>query len=126
MYIFARHFYLLWLFDERGLLGYIFFIFIYGGAIVGAILGFMDKNIGHYLCLLTGIIYPLWMLFYFLARPSTFLIGFFESFLDVFYHTIPMLLLFIGGISGMIEWRLGLRKNKLAQEYTFRIACFII
>ncbi len=44
MYIFARHFYLLWLFDERGLLGYIFFIFIYGGAIVGAILGFMDKN----------------------------------------------------------------------------------
>ena len=111
MYIFARHFYIMWLLGEEFLRGYLFFIFIYGGAIVGAILGFMDKKIGHYLCLLTGISYPLWMLYNFLANPSTFFIGFFESFLDGFYMTIPMLILFIGSISSMLEWRSELRKN---------------
>ena len=123
-YIFATHFYLLWLFDERGLRGYLFFIFIYGGAIVGAILGFRDKNwqigknwhiesvkVGRILCFLVGISYPL---FYFLA--SIFSSSFFESFLDGFYMSIPNLILIIGSITGMIEWQLELRKNKFAQE----------
>jgi membrane protease YdiL (CAAX protease family) len=119
-YIFARHFYLLWLFDEGGLRGYLFFIFLYGGAIVGAILGFRDKNwqiesvkVGRILCFLVGISYPL---FYFLASPSIFSSSFFESFLDEFYLSIPNLILFIGSITGMIEWELELRKNKFAQE----------
>jgi hypothetical protein len=38
------------------------------------------------------------------------------SFPDGFYITIPMFILFIGGITGIIEWRLELRKNKFAQE----------
>ena len=115
MYIFARHFYLLWLFDEGGLRAYLFMIFPYGGAIVGAILGFIDKNwqisknwqieslkVGRILCFLVGFIFPL---FYFLVL-----------FLNVSYHTIPMLILFIGGITSIIEWQLERRKNKFAQE----------
>ncbi len=126
IYIFARHFYLLWSFDDGGLRTYLFFIVIYGGAIVGAILGFIDKNwqigkngkieslkVGRIMCFLVGFFYPL---FYILARLPTFLIGSSESFLDAFYHTIPMLILFIGGITSIIEWQLELRKNKFAQE----------
>ncbi|HEC40572.1 hypothetical protein LCGC14_1320720 [marine sediment metagenome] len=122
MYIFARHFYLLWAFDDGGLRGYLFFIFIYGGAIVGALLGFIDKSwqigkngkieslkVGRIMYFLVGFFYPL---FYFLASPSTLLISFSES----FYRTIPTLILFIGGITSIIEWQLKLRKNKFAQE----------
>ena len=129
MYIYARQYYLLWIYGMKGLLGFLFFIFIYGGAIVGALLGFIDniwqigKNwqmrlvkVGRIMCFLVGIIYPLLILYYFLANPSIFLISFFESFLDGFYHTIPMLILFIGGITSIIEWQLELRKNKFAQE----------
>ena len=128
-YIFNRHFYVTWKLDIRLLLGYLFFLFIYGGAIVGAILGFIDniwqigKNwqmrlakVGRILCFLVGIIYPLLILYYFLTNPSIFLISFFESFLDAFYHTIPMLILFIGDITSIIEWRLERIKNKKTQE----------
>ncbi len=110
-------------------MAFFFFIFIYGGAIVGALLGFIDniwqtgKNwqmrlvkVGRIMCFLVGIIYPLLILYYFLAYPSIFLISFFKSFLDAFHHTIPMLILFIGGITSMIEWQLERRKIKYAQE----------
>jgi len=119
MYIFARHFYSMWSLGGDFVYGFLFFIFIYGGAIVGALLGFIDKNwkigknwkiesvkVGRILCFLVGFFYPL---FYFL-------ISFSESFLDVFYHTIPLLIIFNGGITSIIEWQLELRKNKFAQE----------
>ena len=109
-YIFNRHFYLLWLYGMRGLLGYLFFIFPYCGAIVGALLGFIDniwqigKNwkieslkVGRILCCLVGFIFSL---FYFLVL-----------FPNVSHHTIPMLILFIGGITSIIEWRLERREN---------------
>ncbi len=76
----------------------------------------MDKKIGHYLCLLTGINFPLLLLYFYLTNPSTFFIGFFESFIETFYFSLPELILFIGGITSIIEWQLELRKNKFVQK----------
>ena len=115
-YFFYRNYYSLWLLGEEALLLYLFYLFINGGAIVGALLGFVDKKIGYYLCLLTGISFPLFLLYFYLSNPSTFFIGFFESLIETFYISLPELILFIGGITGMIEWQLELRKNKFAQE----------
>jgi len=109
-YFFARHFYLMWLLGEEALLGYLFYLFINGGAIVGAILGFIGKRIGYYLCLLIGISFPLLGLY---LSGSYFFIYFFEGFIDAFYIYIPWSILFIGGITGFIEWRNELRKNNL-------------
>ncbi len=109
-YFFARHFYLMWLLGEEALLGYLFYLFINVGAIVGAILGFIGKRIGYYLCFLIGISFPL--LGVYLSGPY-FFIYFFEGFIDGFYIYIPWSILFIGGITGFIEWRMELRKNNL-------------
>ena len=98
---------------------FLFYLFINGGAIVGALLGFINKSwqigknwqieslkVGRIMCFLVGFFYPL---FHLLASFS-------ESFLDYFYINIPMLLLLIGGITSIIEWQLELRKTKFAQK----------
>ena len=110
IYFFARHFYLMWLLGEEALLGYLFFLFINVGAIVGAILGFIGKRIGYYLCLLIGISFPLFVLYF--SGPY-FFISLFEGLIGAFYIYIPWLIIFIGGITGFIELRMELRKNKL-------------
>ena len=89
---------------------FLFYLLVFGGAIVGAILGFLSKVFGYYLCLLTGISFPLFGLY--LSGPY-FFITFFEGFINAFYLFFPWSLLFIGGITGFIEWRIELRKNNL-------------
>ena len=37
----------------------------------------------------------------------------FEGLIGAFYFYIPWLIIFIGGITGFIEWRMELRKNNL-------------
>ncbi len=118
-YFFARHYYSIWKYGEKGVLVFLFYLFINGGAIIGGFLGFIGKSwqklelvkIGCILCLLVGIGYPLWLLYNFLANPSTFFIGFFEALIGTFYISLPMMLLFIGGITNIIEWRFELRKS---------------
>ena len=91
---------------------FLFFLFIHAGAIVGAILGFIGKRIGYYLCLLIGISFPL--LGFYLSGPY-FFIYLFEGLIDGFYIYIPWSILFIGGITGFIELRMELRKNNQPQ-----------
>ncbi len=102
----------MWSLGEEGLLISLFYLLINVGAIVGAILGFIGKKIGYYLCLLIGISFPLLGLY--LSGPY-FLISFFEGFIDAFYIYIPWSILFIGGITGFIEWRMEVRKNKFVE-----------
>jgi len=119
MYIFARHYYSMWSLGGSFVYGFLFYLFINGGAIVGALLGFINKSwqigknwqiesleVGRIMCFLVGFFYPFIHL----------LLSFSESFLDYFYINIPMLLLLIGGITSIIEWQLELRKNKFAQK----------
>lgn len=111
-YFFARHYYSMWSYGEVGVIGFLFYLFINGGAIGGSILGFRGKRIGYYICLSGGISFPiLWSYFY--GSPYYFLYSFFEGFIDAFYISLPMLLLFIGGITSFIEWRMELKKNDL-------------
>jgi len=105
-YFFARHYYFMWSLGGVFVLAFLLYLFINGGAIVGAILGFIGKRIGYYLCLLIGISFPL--LGFYLSGPY-FFISFFEGFTDAFYIYIPWSILFIGGITGFIEWRMELR-----------------
>ena len=107
-YFYARHFYSMWLLGGDFIVVYLFYLSINGGAIVGAILGFIGKRIGYYLCLLIGISFPL--VGYYLSG-SYFFISFFEGFIDAFYIYIPWSILFIGGSIGIIELRMELRKN---------------
>ncbi|KKM04330.1 hypothetical protein LCGC14_1765350 [marine sediment metagenome] len=53
---------------------------------------------------------------YYLPVLFRFFVDYFKYFLDSFYINIPELLLFIGGITSMIEWKLELRKNKYVQD----------
>ena len=119
----------MWKLDSKLLLAFLFYLFVNGGAIVGGLLGFIDsiwqigKNwkieslkVGSILCFLAGISYPLFLLILYLPRLPLLFVDYFESFLDIFYISIPMLILFIGGITSIIEWQLELRKNKYAQE----------
>ncbi|MHA2128150.1 MAG: hypothetical protein ACXACO_05790 [Promethearchaeota archaeon] len=126
MYTFARYYYSMWKLDLESVLFFYFFLLANGGAIVGAILGFIDKSwlklkllkIGRILCFLAGLSYPLFLLiFYVLYNPFPLTFAkFWEDFINRFFIDIPELILFIGGITGIIEWRLELRKNKFAQE----------
>lgn len=110
IYIFFKHYYSMWQLQEELLILFLFFLFINVGAITGAFLGFFDKRIGIYLCFIAGIIYPLLCFYYFLLSPSTFFIGFFESLIESFYISIPMLLLFTGGSISFIKMQLELKK----------------
>ncbi len=125
MYFFARWYYSLWNWDVESVLFFYFFLFPNGGAIVGALLGFIDKSwqigknrqirlvrVGRILCSLLGFSFPLWLLILNVTNPSSF-IGFFVSFVSLFYINIPELILFIGGITSLVELELDLRKNNL-------------
>jgi len=114
-YFFARHYYFMWSLGGDFELVFLFYLFINVGAIVGAILGFIGKRIGYYLCFLIGISFPL--LGFYLSGPY-FFIYFFEGFIDAFYIYIPWSILFIGGITGIIEWRLELRKMFFLSKYS--------
>lgn len=103
----------MWKFGGEGVLGFLFYLFINVGAIVGAILGFIGIRIGTYLCLLAGISFPLFLLYMYLPNPSTFFVDFFKSLLESFYISLPMLLLFIGGIISFIELQLEFRRNNV-------------
>ena len=129
MYIFARHFYSMWSLGGDFVYGFLFFIFIYGGAIVGALLGLIDKSWqigknwqiksvkgGRILCFLVGFSLPLWLLIRYIGMKPPFFPYLFEDFVALFYINIPELLLSIGGITSIIEWQLERRKNKFAQE----------
>ncbi|HDZ17686.1 MAG TPA: hypothetical protein ENH75_05315 [archaeon] len=105
---FFSGFYSAWALGGKFRLGFLLYLLVFGGAIVGAILGFLGKRIGYYLCVLTGISFPLLGLY--LSGPY-FFSTFFEGFIDAFYLYFPWSLLFIGGITGFIEWRMELRKN---------------
>lgn len=126
---FFSNYYVMWKLDSKLLLAFLFFLFINGGAIVGALLGFIDKSwqigknwkieavkVGRILCFLVGFSLPLFFLPFYLANPSTFFTGFFESLIEIFYISLPGLILLIGGITSIIELELELRKNKFAQE----------
>ena len=128
-YIFARGYYVMWRFGSELLLAFLFFLFANGGAIVGALLGFIDKSwqigknwkiklvkVGRILCFLTGFSLPLFLLIQYVGVKSLTFAAFFETFANIFYISLPGSLLFIGGITGMIEWQLERRKNKFAQE----------
>ena len=45
----------MWALGGKFQLAFLFYLLVFGGAIVGAILGFLGKGFGYYLCLLTGI-----------------------------------------------------------------------
>lgn len=105
-----------------------FFLLANGGAIVGALLGFIDKSwqigknrqiklvrIGRILCSLLGFSFPLWLLILNVMNPSSF-IGFFESFVSLFYINIPELILFIDGITSIIGLELELRKQNVSRD----------
>ena len=111
-YFFARHYYLMWSLGGDFVLGFLFYLFINAGAIIGAILGIIGKKFGYYLCLLIGISFPLVGLY--LSGPY-FFIYFFKGLIDGFYIYIPWSILFIGGITGFIELRMELRKNNQPQ-----------
>ncbi|KKN41385.1 hypothetical protein LCGC14_0723810 [marine sediment metagenome] len=128
-YIFARWYYSLWKLDTESVLMFYFFLLANGGAIVGALLGFLNKSwqlgknrkiesvkVGRILCFLAGFSLPLWLLIRYVGMKPPFFPYIFEDFFAIFYINIPELLLSIGGITGMIEWQLERRKNKFAQE----------
>jgi len=60
-YFFARHYYFMWSLGGDFVLGFLFYLFINVGAIVGAILGFIGKKIGYYLWVLF-----IWSIFFYL------------------------------------------------------------
>ena len=107
---FFSGFYSAWSLGGKFQLAFLLYILVFGGAIVGAILGFLGKKFGYYLCVLTGISFPL--LEWYLSGPY-FFSTFFEGLINAFYLYFPWSLLFIGGITGFIEWRIELRKNNL-------------
>ena len=128
-YFFFRNYNFLWKLDVGSVLFLSFFLLANGGAIIGALLGFIDKSwqvnknwqidsvkVGRILCFLAGFSYPLFLSVIYIGTKSLTFAMFFKDFIDFFYINIPELLLFIGGITSMIEWGLGLRKNKFAQE----------
>jgi len=121
-YFFFRNYYSLWKLDLESVLFFYFFLLANGGAIVGAFLGFIDKSgqielvkVGLILCILAGLSYPLFLLIFYVGVQSLTFAEFFEDFIDLFFISIPELILFIGGIIGVIEWRLELRQNNFAQ-----------
>lgn len=126
-YLFFRNYYVMWKLDRGLLLGFLFYLFVNGGAIVGGFLGFIDniwqigKNwrmrlvkVGRILCFLAGISFPLLLLYFYL--PSLTFEVLFKDLIETFYISLPELLLFIGGITSIIEWQLERRKSKFAQE----------
>ena len=126
MYFFARWYYSLWNWDVESVLFFYFFLFPNGGAIVGALLGFIDKSwqigknrqiksvrVGRIMCFFVGFSLPLFLLIQLGGAKSLTLAEFFEVLIDIFYISLPELLLFIGGITSIIELELELRKNNL-------------
>ena len=109
-FIFWQFYFSMWKLGAELQLVFLFFLFINVGAIVGAILGFIGKRIGYYLCLLIGISFPLFLLYF---SRQYFFISLFEVLIGGFYIYIPWLIIFIGGITGFIELRMEFRKNKL-------------
>ncbi len=105
-YFFARYYYFALTVGEEGVLLFLFFLFIHVGAIVGAILGFVNKKIGYYLCLLIGIGLPLFVLF--ISGPY-FISSLLFTLTSVLY--IPWWIIFIGSITGFIELRMERRKK---------------
>ena len=129
MYFFARWYYSLWKLDMESVLFFYFFLLANLGAIVGALLGLIDKSwqigknwqiksvkIGRIMCFLVGFSLPLWLLIRYIGMKPPFFPYLFEDFVALFYINIPELLLSIGGITSIIEWQLERRKNKFAQE----------
>ena len=106
-YFFAKYFYFSLTVGEEGVLFFLFFLLIHVGAIFGAVLGFINKKIGYYLCLLIGIGFPLFLLLF--SGPY-----FFSSLLFTLTSAlyIPWWIIFVGGITSIIELRMELRKNK--------------
>ncbi len=126
MYFFARWYYYLLKFDMESVLFFYFFLLTNGGAIVGALLGFIDKSwqigqnrqiksvrAGRIMCFFVGFSLPLFLLISFLGAKSLTFAEFFEVLIEIFYISLPELLLFIGGITSIIELELELRKNNL-------------
>jgi len=107
---FFSGFYSMWALGGKFQLAFLFYLLVFGGAIVGAILGFLGKGFGYYLCLLTGISFLLMGVY---VTGLYFFSTFFESFISAFYLYFPWSILFIGGITGFIEWGLEFRKNNL-------------
>jgi hypothetical protein len=129
MYFFARWYYSLWNLDMESMLFFYFFLLANGGAIVGALLGFIDKSwqigknrqiksvrVGRIMCFFVGFSLPLFLLIQLGGAKSLTFAEFFEVFVNIFYISLPDSLLLIGGITSIIELELGLRKNKFAQE----------
>ena len=129
MYFFAGWYYSLWNLDVESVLIFYFFLLANGGAIVGALLGFIDKSwqigknwkiesvkVGRILCFLVGFSLPLFLLINFVGAKSLTFALVFEALIDIFYISLPELILFIGGITSILEWGLERRKNKFAQE----------
>ncbi len=127
MYFFARWYYSLLKFDMvESVLFFYFFLLANGGAIVGALLGFIDKSwqigknrqiksvrVGRIMCFFVGFSFPLWLLIRNLGVKPPLFPYFFEDFARLFYINIPELILFIGGFTSIIELELELRKNNL-------------
>ena len=126
MYFFARWYYYLLKFDMESVLFFYFFLLTNGGAIVGALLGFIDKSwqigqnrqiksvrAGRIMCFFVGFSLPLFLLIQLGGAKSLTFAEFFEFLIEIFYISLPELLLFIGGIISIIELELELRKNNL-------------
>jgi len=105
--LFFGNYYIYWLMGYEFLLNFLFFLLINVGAIIGAILGLLGKRIGYYICLIAGISYPIFGL---IETGPYFFILFFDYFIALFYISVPILVIFIGGIVAFIEWRIELKK----------------
>jgi hypothetical protein len=116
MYFFARWYYSLWNLDMESMLFFYFFLLANGGAIVGALLGFIDKSwqigknrqiksvrVGRIMCFFVGFSLPLFLLIQLGGAKSLTFAEFFEVFVNIFYISLPDSLLLIGGITSIIE-----------------------
>lgn len=129
MYFCTTSYYVMWKLDSKLLLVFLFFLLANGGAIVGALLGFIDniwqignnwqmklRKAGRTLCFFVGFSYPLWLLISYGGMRPPFFPFLFEEFIRNLDFNIPELLIFIGGIISIIELELELRKNKYDQQ----------
>ena len=100
------------------------YFFTFGGAIVGAILGFLGKKSGYYLCFLSG--FHIWYLppyypYGILGQPIH-LITYFEA---IFRTLHPFLIVSIGGIVSIIELRIQSEKKKPKHTKKTKIQKFL-
>ena len=68
------------------------------------------------MCFLVGLSFPFCVLIFCLVNPPTSFIDFCRFLIELFYINVPELILFIGGVTSLIELDVELRKNKLSQE----------